>query len=329
MRSRSAFTLLEVLLAVGLIIMLFAGIFVFYDHAIQSRAKAQRAAQESQLARAVLVQIAEDLNSGSSLPGIIRRITSRGGMRVIGSPSGSTPAAPQSGSPGTFVGAASSISFQSSRCIPLNRFIQTEESSVEGGAPVDQTNMLPPVSDLQQIQWYWQYDAATNTSGGLFRTRRPAVVPPPQEGSAAAGLELDPDAAPESQPDQGNSQTGDTVNIDTGDETPDPLMDIECVSPEVKWVYFRYFDGETWTDSYDESEAGQLPLAVEMTIGFEPLLSQEQFDSGMKLEDRLAELFGEDSQEALPPHSYRTVVYLRSKPPAPAAGGFTIQGLGR
>lgn len=323
MKHRSGFTFLEVLLAIGMIIMLFTGIFMFYRHSVIARGRAQRAAQESQLARAVLGQMTQDMRNGSSLPAIISRIRSRGGMRVIGMPSGAeqdTPPPATSGLNGT----AHSISFQTSRCVPLAHFVPARV-----GGFGEEVAVLPPASDLLQVQWWWSYDGQTNSSGGLYRSRRPVALPPPREGSAASDVELDPNAimdldAGEEPPAEPEPPVSHVIDIST-DES-DPLLVSECVSPEVQWAYFRYFDGELWVTMYDESELGAPPVAVEITIGFEPLLTDEQFEAGETVAQRLEELFAVDSTEPLPSRTYQTVVYLRPLPAAAAGGGMIIQG---
>jgi hypothetical protein len=42
------------------------------------------------------------------------------------------------------------------------------------------------------------------------------------------------------------------------------------LAPEVASVQFRYFDGLTWFETWDSEQAGRLPRAVEITLGFAP-----------------------------------------------------------
>lgn len=43
----------------------------------------------------------------------------------------------------------------------------------------------------------------------------------------------------------------------------------EVIAPEVIALQFRYFDGSAWYDTWDSQTSVRLPLAVEMTLGFE------------------------------------------------------------
>lgn len=48
-------------------------------------------------------------------------------------------------------------------------------------------------------------------------------------------------------------------------------QDTEPLAPEVTELGFRYFDGTEWLDSWDSSESGELPVAVEITLTLRPL----------------------------------------------------------
>jgi prepilin-type N-terminal cleavage/methylation domain-containing protein len=43
----------------------------------------------------------------------------------------------------------------------------------------------------------------------------------------------------------------------------------EIIAPEVIALQFRYFDGSSWYETWDSQTSARLPLAVEMTLGFE------------------------------------------------------------
>ena len=51
-------------------------------------------------------------------------------------------------------------------------------------------------------------------------------------------------------------------------ESPDDY--VELVAPEVAEIGFRYFDGQDWSDSWDSEENGGYPTAVEVTIVVDP-----------------------------------------------------------
>jgi len=293
---RGGFSLLEMLLAIGLIVLLFGGVFVFYQYAIGARTATQQSAEEAQLARAVMEQMADDLKAVPATSAMIQQlVAARGGIKG---------AAKKAGGDTGMAGGADHISFQTSRCVPIGRMMQP---TVTGPQVQDPTANRPPVYDLQDVQWYWSYDATTNTSGGLYRTYRPSVTPPPLPADAIGDQPADASGNPAG----GDDASGDLLGDTAAAAPPDPLLvgDDKPFSLEVKWIYVRYYDGSTWTDSFDGT-GGKLPRAVEITIGFEPVLTAEQFASGTTLADRFAKLFGDAASEALPPRSYQTTVYL-------------------
>lgn len=65
---------------------------------------------------------------------------------------------------------------------------------------------------------------------------------------------------------------GDRMTIDFADTSSnvDALaQQAELIAPEVISLQFRYFDGSSWFESWDSSATGRLPMAIEVTIGFE------------------------------------------------------------
>jgi len=83
---------------------------------------------------------------------------------------------------------------------------------------------------------------------------------------------------------------------------------VRLVSPDVKYVRFRYFDGADWTDVWMGGPGNSLPQAVRIEIGFEPdpaMLAGE--------EDTLEtdfDLLGTPSGQVEPQDRYSLVVRL-------------------
>lgn len=48
------------------------------------------------------------------------------------------------------------------------------------------------------------------------------------------------------------------------------LRDTRVLAPEVNLLQFRYFDGVEWVEEWDSVTYGALPTAIEITLGFEP-----------------------------------------------------------
>ncbi len=45
----------------------------------------------------------------------------------------------------------------------------------------------------------------------------------------------------------------------------------QALASEVNYLEFRYFDGIDWVTEWDSAEIGSLPLAIEITVGIDPL----------------------------------------------------------
>ena len=66
--------------------------------------------------------------------------------------------------------------------------------------------------------------------------------------------------------------------------------------PEVRWASFRYFDGQSWSDTWDSLQRGSLPVAVEATLLLhDPTKSEPR--PGKKLDSADENATG-DAQEA-------------------------------
>jgi prepilin-type N-terminal cleavage/methylation domain-containing protein len=76
--------------------------------------------------------------------------------------------------------------------------------------------------------------------------------------------------------------------------------------PEVRWMAFRYFDGQTWSDHWNSLRRGSLPVAVEVKLRFhEPAeagkkrpAKEESTGVQEEMEDSLDEISDEEDQRA-------------------------------
>ena len=50
----------------------------------------------------------------------------------------------------------------------------------------------------------------------------------------------------------------------------------ELYAPEIKFLEFRYFDGASWWEDWELSQGNSLPMIVRITIGYTPLLPEEE-----------------------------------------------------
>ena len=80
-------------------------------------------------------------------------------------------------------------------------------------------------------------------------------------------------------------------------------IEVDFLTPRIRFLQFRYYDGDNWIESWD---GGDLPAAVEVTVGAEPL------EEGMEPED-------------YPHETFRRVIYL---PAGGSQGGAGRTGRG-
>ena len=63
---------------------------------------------------------------------------------------------------------------------------------------------------------------------------------------------------------------------DTGDEEQTVAIKEELYAPEIKYIEFKYFDGCSWWDDWEITQGNALPQIVRVTVGFEPVLPEEE-----------------------------------------------------
>ncbi len=93
-----------------------------------------------------------------------------------------------------------------------------------------------------------------------------------------------------------------------GEEYVDPRPDMFCdlVSPEISSVKFRYWNGDEWRTSWDSAEEDGFPYAIEVQITLDPKRSDAGSNNRSKSDSS-----GFDAKE-----KYRTVVHLPIADPA-------------
>ncbi len=63
---------------------------------------------------------------------------------------------------------------------------------------------------------------------------------------------------------------------DAGDEEKAIAVKEELYAPEIKFIEFKYFDGTCWWDDWEITRGNALPQIVRVTVGFEPVLPEEE-----------------------------------------------------
>ncbi|MBS0204724.1 MAG: hypothetical protein JSS49_17605 [Planctomycetes bacterium] len=240
MRSpNSAFTLLEVVLALTLAVFLLGAIFTAMDQSWKLTASGREEMERSQLARALLRKISLDIRSiayvapettdDSSATGSTGSTTGVSSSSSSSSTTTSTDATSTEPSP-TSIGIRGNMQ-------RVEMHISRARRDLEFSAQVDGNKLQSHTSDLRAVTYQLAIAGSGSPVTGLIRT----------EGDRLAVQQVE--------------EKGGTAATMSGQQ---------ALSPEVNYLEFRYFDGRAWYTTWDSEESARLPRAVEVIIGFAP-----------------------------------------------------------
>ena len=119
--------------------------------------------------------------------------------------------------------------------------------------PVRLSDTSAGSSDLRSISYFVAQSGAGGLAGAVADRQQAelGVNPDPKTTKVGGLVRLE----------------GDRMDIDSEDSTGDLATlaaDAEFIAPEIAAVQFRYFDGQSWQDTWDSPTLGRLPQAVEM-----------------------------------------------------------------
>jgi len=235
---RSAYTLIELLLALGLSVAVISSIAMAIQIYLVSLTKQQAAVERNQIARALLAMIENDLRAGiqykaadySGLDNLLKTQALAMGMPEP------EPVIDEEGVAfrPALLGTGQVLMIDISRLPRLDQYnplMQTDESEVQ------------TPSDVKSLAYFFsmsnggvesQVDFADSTApGGLYRREIDRAV-------AAYGGETDLLSSPDKYS--------------------------KLLATEVAEISFRYFDGAEWQTEWDSVEAGGFPVAIEVQI---------------------------------------------------------------
>lgn len=299
---RAGFTLLEVILALGLVSILLGAMAAAVDFHFRVVNNTRTRIEEARLARALLDRISRDIRGAvpydpidfeSLVPGMVTT-TSAGDLAdlseemdfdtdiLFGSSSSS---ASEDGSdltaltlshtvPGLY-GESEWLQVDVSR-LPRPDQLTSEVIFSEDGLLADR------VSDVKSVAYF----VVDSTNAANYSYSSVPGIGGFEEQGGLVRRQLDRAVT------QYASESGLLEAID---------QELEPVAPEVAAIEFAYFDGSEWTDTWDSDLEGTLPKAVEVV-----LYLRRQQTSGAWF--GLAGANGSETDEEL--RSYRTVVYL-------------------
>jgi hypothetical protein len=216
-------TLLELLLALGLIVLVSVMMFLFYDQILRSRDRGRRYMTEGYLARVVAHKIADEIRAAD----------------------------------GFLFGIGPGVSGKE-RELVLQSVTLPDKDLFKRAALTDRPP--PGQCDIREVKYYLAYDQDQTytyhdgTDGpapmGLVRSEMRTLFQP-------------------------------AVN-----EENEESLSLDLLSPEIKYLRIRYFDGAEWLDRWQLGGlamgrmSNTLPQAVEVTVGYDelPPLEEEELD---------------------------------------------------
>ncbi|MCC7425134.1 MAG: hypothetical protein IT428_33105 [Planctomycetaceae bacterium] len=266
---RGGFTLIEVLLALGLSILVLAAVtsaMLTYGR-LTTLGKAE--SERTRLAQAVLRKMERDIRSVCFRPPRLDRGATADQAAAGQQSTPQTPSQPGAGSTtqmpattGTAAAPADPASASSGSTIGL--FGDSTTLVLHVSRPTRDLNYVPlttgltpggRTSDLLSVTWF----LAVANAGGV----QGAAGNLASGGSILASRDSGAQGLGRIEADRLAMQLADAAG-----DTSGMAEAAEIVAPEVNQLEFRYFDGIAWLTEWDSSVYGGLPRAVEILVGF-------------------------------------------------------------
>ena len=240
-RHTRAVTLLEVLLAMGLLVFLSSMTYWFYASALNTRQKDTEAAQDLQLMRITLARMAAEIRQASQITA-----GDRVGIR----------------------GEAERVWLSTTRT-PSKAIAQEAWSSDDPG---------PREYDLVKIEYRIArhpdllHDDGYPKALGLARVEHRV----PRPDSAQSGEALAEQRSQFGMPSEGIGAEAETTEEDSlfeeesnlGAGVAEEIEWEQLYSTDIKFLRFCYYDGHKWWDDWDITGQNPLPQLVQVTLGF-------------------------------------------------------------
>jgi type II secretory pathway pseudopilin PulG len=282
-QTPSGYTLLELLLALGLSVVVVMAIGMAIQVYLVALTKQQAMIERKQIARSVIMMISTDLRAGiqykaADYSGFENLIATQQAM-IQGPPPTEEEAAEEEPADSgiivedevsfrpTMLGTDSVIMLDISRLPRMDQYnplIASDESAVQSPSDVKSLAYFVALVDggaEQQLDF-----GGASVPGGLYRR------------------EIDRAVA---------SYMGDTSLLS------DPDQYTNLIANEVAQMSFRYFDGEEWQTEWDSEENGGFPVAVEVLL----VIDSERSAAG-------GEVYTYNGFDGETMETYRTVVHL-------------------
>jgi type II secretory pathway pseudopilin PulG len=269
-RRRGAFTLVELLAALGISLLLIAAVTASLDIYLRVTTTGQVAIERQQVTRALFDLMTRDVSSLVFRPATTTEAaaedtgtesstdsTSGVGMSGAGASAEAETTAitvqdPESAYATTslgLVGDAQSLLLHVSR--PLE--------DLSYAAPQGATSLTARTSDLLSVSYFLAEPGAEGLAGAVADRHSRGISDPTERVLAARG------------PAGLARLEGDRMAMANADEELDTAALAEAarvIAPEIATLTFRYFDGQEWVETWDSTAMERLPQAIEVTLGY-------------------------------------------------------------
>lgn len=242
--TRRALTLLEIVLAMGLLVVVSSMTYWFYSASLETSRLGTEAAQKLRLARVLIDRIAKEIRQASTKT-VDNRVGIRGGPERIWLSTHRVPSREQS------------------------RRRRIREKPPPGEYDLTKVEYkIVRHPEVRHPEDDYEYPL------GLARIE--ILVPRPEKPQV--NEESDEEEADTGDPPNGGDTTGSPSEEDPLEDEDERgeaslALDIqwdELYAPEIRYLRFCYYDGHKWWDSWEIVGESPLPQLVLVTIGFDP-----------------------------------------------------------
>lgn len=254
-RHTPGFTLLEVILAIGLTSLLLAAIYSALDLYWKYTTIGHEQVERAQIARAVFQKLTQDLHSVTYQQQVAAEEESSGSSseeEAVEIQVTNPDDAYTAGNIGVF-GDSQSLVMHTSR--PGRPAMLISQNGADSNTQ----------SDLLSVSWFLAVSGSPGLQGAAGDRFRDMY----QSAGGTQGLAR---------------LEGDRLAMSKADESADlEQLAEQCqlLAPEIGSLQFQYFDGSDWLEVWDSVEYGTVPQAVKVTIGFRDASGAEKVLSTM------------------------------------------------
>lgn len=287
-RRRRAVTLLEVILAMGILSLVTSMTYWFYAASLKTNREGTERARKLRLSRSVLNRITREIRQSTTMT-----TDNRQGLS----------------------GEAERIELTSFR-VP-SRELSKERRSRDDRPPAeyDLTRVEYKIIRHPEVEHPDGYDYPLGLS--RVEAKVPRRVHAPEallDGEEQQTQPLGDEASSFLSDLLGEDGSSASGGVDLG-----PRIDWdELYAPEIRYLRFCYYDGARWWDTWEVSGDSPLPQLVMVTIGYEPQLPFGESQMGLdEINEEFCTCLNEDPVEcvALAPDQFSTVVRLTQSDP--------------